>query len=209
MMPSSPENLQVKSCNGRNHSPGCQCAFRGGHPSSRPPVWRGWRPTSVGRYFAGPNAICPECHAPTYYVPGPRGGGAYFDCFGPPWTKHPCTDSRQAYSPFNAEGRPKLRNRRSEFECNGWTPLFVRNIELLAVGTIVHGVALNDPTVLHFGFLELVNPDSTRPIFFRTCDGREPRTELNFFPNGTVEPSSIKGFDDCRNELDLLLKRPS
>ena len=203
------EKITQKTCNGRNHPPGCQCEFRGGHAGTRPPVWRGWRASAVRRYISGPNAVCPECHATVYFVPGPHGGGTYFDCFGPPWTKHPCTDSRRVYSPFNNRGMPKLRNRRSEFERDGWTPLFVRNVEALAVGTIIHGVAMNNPAVLHFGFLEYLSPDTRRPIFFRTRDGREPRIELNFFPNGLSEPCSLRGFDDSRNEIDLLLKRPS
>jgi hypothetical protein len=197
------------ACNGHNHPNDCTCDFRGGHTGSRPPIWRGWCARAVRRYIDGPNAVCPECHAPTYFVPGPRGGGAYFDCFGPPWTKHPCTDKQKVYSPYNAAGNPKLRNRRSEFERSGWTPLFIRNIEALTAGTIVHGVALNNPTVLHFGFVVAVDIDRARPIFFRTIEGREPRIELNFFHIGSVEPYTARAFEDCRNEIELLLKRPA
>jgi hypothetical protein len=118
-------------------------------------------------------------------------------------------DTRKVYSPFNAKGVPKLRNRRSEFERDGWTPLFVRHVESLAVGTIVHGTALSDPAVLHFGFFEIFAPDTQRPNFFRIREGREPRVEFNCFPIGAEEPLSLRGFDDCRNEMDILLKRPT
>lgn len=206
-MAALPKIATRKTCNGHNHPAGCQCEFRGGHQGSRPPVWRGWRARAVSRYISGPNATCPECHAPCYFIPVGRGGGAYFDCFGPPWTKHPCTDRRKVYSPFNDKGVPKLRNRRSEFERDGWTPLFVRHIEALAVGTIIHGVAFNNPAVLHFGFIEAIALDAKRPTFFRAGEGEETQVELNFFSCNSAEPISAIGFEDCLNELDLVLKR--
>lgn len=196
------------ACNGYNHHKDCKCNFRGGHPNTRPPAWRGWKRSSARRYSSGPNATCPECRTPVYWVPGPHGGGAYYNSFGPPWPKHPCTNRPKSYSPYGRSGKPILRNRRSEFERSGWLPFFIRNIERLAVGTILHGVALDDPTVLHFGSLTLdINPDKERPIYFRPMKSKAGVIELNFFPLEGSEPVSNRLFDDCRNELDLLLKQ--
>jgi hypothetical protein len=196
------------TCNGFNHPKDCKCHFRGGHANSRPPIWRGWRPHSAKRYFSGPNARCPECRALVFYVPGPRGGGTYFDQFGPPWPKHACTNKPKPYSPYGPSGKPKLRNRRSEFERDGWLPFFIRHIERLASGTIIHGVAIDDPSVLHFGSSDPeIAPDKERPIYFRKLKGEPSIVELNFFGAGLEESISKHLFDDCRNDLDLILKR--
>lgn len=195
------------ACNGHNHPKGCTCNFRGGHPNSQPPAWRGWGRSAARHYVSGPNASCPECKAPVYFIPGPKGGGTFFDCIGPPWTKHPCTNNPKPYSPFNKKGLPKLRNRHSEFERDGWLPFVIRNIEQLAVGTIVHGVALDNPTVLHFGFLEAIKPDKHRPIFFRYEKSDKSRIEFNCFAPTSSEAKTLVGFDDCRADFDLLIKK--
>jgi hypothetical protein len=196
------------ACNGFNHSKDCNCNFRGGHPNSRPPRWRGWSVRAVRRFVSGPNATCPECRAAVFYVPGPRGGGAYFDSCGPPWPKHACTNQPKPYSPYGRSGKPKLRNRRSEFERDGWLPFLIRNIERLAVGTIIHGVALDDPVVLHLGSLETeIDIDQQRPIYFRSRKTIAGEVELNFFQFNSSSPTSEFFFNDCRTEMELLLRR--
>jgi len=135
-----------------------------------------------------------------------NGGGAYFVQFGPPWTKHPCTDASTKYSPFNAKGRPKLRNRRSEFERDGWLPLFVRNIELLAIGALIHAVTLDDPTVLHFGLATELEIDSDRPIYFRRLDALPVLAEFNFFPKSALEPITRRVFVPCLTEIELRIR---
>lgn len=198
------------ACNGYNHPKDCKCNFRGGHPKSRPPTWRGWKPRAARRYFSGPNATCPECRIPVYYVPGPKGGGAYYDHFGPPWPKHACTNKPKPYSPYGPSGKPKLRNKRSEFERDRWLPFFIRNIERLASGTIIHGVALDDPTVLHFGTIELnIAPDTERPIYFRASKTTDGCIELNYFASSESESVTSILFDDCRTDLDLILRQPT
>ena len=195
------------ACNGFNHAKDCQCNFRGGHPRSRPPVWRGWKRRAVKRYLSGPNAACPECHAPVYYIPGPKGGGAYYNQLGPPWPKHACTNNPSPYSPYGRTGKPKLRNRRSEFERDAWLPFLIRHIECLASGTIIHGVALDDPTVLHFGTTEAnIDPDTDRPIYFRLPKSIADEVEFNFFPKWSSEAVSRRMINDCRSDFDLLLK---
>ena len=194
------------TCNGHNHAADCQCGFQGGNRGKpRVFVWRSWRKSSSIKLSLGPNANCPLCHKPVYFVPGPRGGGAYFNSLGPPWPKHPCMTSERPYSPYNAKGRPKLRNRPSAFEKDSWFPFFVRHIEQLAVGTIVHGVALNDSTVLHLGVSADTFVDAERPIYVRMTTTRGG--ELNFFPLGLADPVSTEFFSDCLNEFDLLLCR--
>lgn len=193
------------ACNGFNHPKDCKCNFRGGHPMSRPPTWNGWKRRSARRFISGPTAICPKCSAPIYYVRGRRGGGTYFDKCGPPWPKHACTDTSRRYSPYGRTGKPRLTALPSEFEKDGWLPFLVRNIEYLGNGTIIHGVALNDPTVLHFGTEKSdLEVDSERPLFFRFLNDKTV-VEFNFFPQTSDTSVTETLTPDCRNELDLAL----
>lgn len=100
-------------CNAWNHPPGCDCGWGGdtggqqffGRPKgayadpvrssvAAPARTRAasdgrWR--SVGNH--GPNAECPVCGQPVYFVQPENGGRIFFDELGPPWPKHPCTDN--------------------------------------------------------------------------------------------------------------------
>lgn len=50
--------------------------------------------------YVKPNARCPVCGAAVFYYQNEHGSRVFFDELGPPWPKHPCTDSRTAmYSP--------------------------------------------------------------------------------------------------------------
>lgn len=51
-------------------------------------------PDLVARHdgYFRPNARCPVCGDPVFYVEPAHGGRVYFDELGPPWPKHPCTD---------------------------------------------------------------------------------------------------------------------
>lgn len=54
--------------------------------------------TSVS--YINPNAECPICHKRVYFYQSPFGGRVFFENVGWPWTKHPCTDRREAQSGF-------------------------------------------------------------------------------------------------------------
>lgn len=43
-----------------------------------------------------PNARCPVCGAEVFFYSNEFGSKVYFDDLGPPWPKHPCTDSSAA-----------------------------------------------------------------------------------------------------------------
>lgn len=194
------------ACKGNNHADNCLCNFGiGRRATTRSYAWRGWKPQSVRSYFSGPNATCPECRKAVFYIPFKGGGGAYFDAFGPPWPKHPCTNIPPQYSPYTASGKPRLRTLPTALERGGWFPFIARNVERLASGTIVHGVGLENPTAFHFGSLIDLMIDSMRPIFVRLLP--DNRAEMDFFPIDRNEPLTVEVFPDCLNDLDLLLLR--
>lgn len=67
---------------------------------------------------------------------------------------------------------------------------------------------MNDPTVLHFGSLDRdLAPDKERPMYFRRLATNTLSIEFNFFPVGTIDPISQTLLDDCKNDLDLILKK--
>jgi hypothetical protein len=142
------------------------------------------------------------------YIAFPNGGGTYFEADVFPLKRHPCTDGSKRYSPFNRQGTPKLRNRRTDLDRGGWLPFFIKKIEHFTFGTIIHGAALDFPSDLHFGFADLVEPDRRLLSIFRVKPGREPRVELNYFPEGKTEPILSRGFENCATEIELLAKLP-
>jgi hypothetical protein len=86
-------------------------------------------------------------------------------------------------------------------------PFFIRNVESLVSGVIIHGVAMDSPTVLHFGSLDSeAIPDKERPIYFRYRDTNPKMIEINFFGIHSTEPTTEIMFNDCRSHFDLLLK---
>lgn len=81
------------------------------HPAPRPPAPPP-RDPFLERYpefrttrrraacFVTPNARCPVCGASVFYYQNEHGSRVFFDELGPPWPKHPCTDTQSAtYSP--------------------------------------------------------------------------------------------------------------
>ncbi len=96
-------------CNAKNHPDNCCCGWGGeGHKgrgslSSRNGVVAGGvnRAMCKGQTtvhltkasFISCNSNCPVCGAEVYFYQSSDGGRVYFDEIGPPWPKHPCTDS--------------------------------------------------------------------------------------------------------------------
>ncbi|WP_198588757.1 hypothetical protein [Alloalcanivorax profundimaris] len=63
------------------------------------------------RSFLKPNARCPACGQLVWFYKSPDDGRVYFDEIGPPWPKHPCTDSRSDKDCYRkVSGRTFLEN---------------------------------------------------------------------------------------------------
>lgn len=192
------------SCNGRHHQPNCTCSFRGGRRiRSSAGGWRGWSSASIRGYKKGPWSKCPVCRDGVYFIPGPHGGGTFFDCLGPPWTLHPCTDTRRKYSPFGRSGKPKLRLVKTKLQEQGFLPTIVRRVEPLYNGAILHAVVWNTPTVLHLGTTEPLSLDVTRPVYV-LLNGSGWGV-LNYFPVDSFEAVNIPVREDTSGPLDLLM----
>lgn len=90
-------------CNAHNHSKYCNCGFSGGNRyksyvlNTCSQINYSYE---VLKYFPTssfsltiPNALCPVCNNLVFFYQNIYGSRVYFDILGPPWTKHPCTDS--------------------------------------------------------------------------------------------------------------------
>jgi hypothetical protein len=113
-------------CNAWNHSFDCTCGWGGvGHAGRR----SGWLTALVDggsewtspRYetYTTPGASCPVCGASVYFYQSESGGRVFFDQLGPPWPKHPCTDTGTA-SP--RPSRLPVAVGGAAWQSDGWTP---------------------------------------------------------------------------------------
>ena len=118
-------------------------------------------------------------------------------------------DEALRYSPFNANGSPKLRNRKSSFERGGWLPFIVRHVEVFPKGILIRGVALDDKTLHNFGTLESLSIDRTRPIYFRHNPSNTEKIDFSYFANNAIEPTLSSLLDNCANEIELAIKTKS
>ena len=146
------------SCNGNNHPPWCGCPFAGATGSGdaeaaaevdasrqlRLTRSRGWsrsRGDGTVVSYTNPNARCPVCGCPVIFYRSPHDGRVFFDPpLGPPWPKHPCTDTRlqgrenrlkydptpyRASQALNSSAAivPMSRSNEPTRREEGWTPL--------------------------------------------------------------------------------------
>ena len=160
-------------CNGYRHPPGCGCGWGRGWSSGGGYSGRGawfktrapkinvvpmpsWLTSAIprGTGFTNPNASCPVCGVNVFFYESPYGGRVFFDALGPPWPKHPCTDSSNSGS---IVPEPPLQASRPHFEWQdqGWSPFKICELSAEVAGldgtyfTIVRGECEGVELVLH------------------------------------------------------------
>jgi hypothetical protein len=136
-------------CNAWNHPSNCNCGWGGdtgggGRPAFgaasmmraiRIPDGLDWSRGRMPRYesYVNPNARCPVCGADVFFYQSPHGGRVFFDPpLGPPWPKHPCTDSyvsRGARDPVLPPLRVYERPRQDRFDPTKWQPFIPKRVE--------------------------------------------------------------------------------
>lgn len=192
-------------CNGNNHPSNCQCDFgKKGDNRQKRNQWRSWGKKTYQAISISPNARCPECQKPVWYIPCQNGGGFYSEVFGPPWTKHPCTNKPPAYSPYTRSGKTKLKSKPTDWQRAGWLAFEVRYQERFGIGTIIHGAVMDSPTIIHLGIQLDVEIDPERPTLVRFTRSRT--AELSYYPAKQVEPIETKFFSECKTPIDLALR---
>lgn len=81
-------------CNAWNHRPGCACGWGGeGHLGGGGHGWNAEATWEGGYDVTNPNAHCPICGDPVFFLKPRSGGCVWLEAMGPPWPKHPCMAS--------------------------------------------------------------------------------------------------------------------
>lgn len=126
-------------CNANNHHAGCNCGFGGENYGAASFTGYSSRSSSLSYQFLDwlrpingqshtsyttPNASCPVCGVSVFFYQSPHGGRVFFDELGPPWSKHPCTDSN------STPEKPVKSNHSIDFKWvkDGWRPLIIDKI---------------------------------------------------------------------------------
>ena len=187
------------ACNGYNHSRNCHCPFGGmfhglGLALNRS-LWQ--RKES----YTNPNAKCPQCKASVYFYQSPFGGRVFFDAMGPPWPKHPCTDSfnslanklevkgtSTALSPQGGYLSPKLLALES-----GWFHAFCRTIKTLDTDPqiTVFSFGDKDEEKQLFSRIRRDQVDALSPILLKRSSDRK-HYEISTLKVTDLEPSELR-----------------
>lgn len=184
------------SCKGKNHGPNCGCPI--GNPI------KGRFPTSISgqkEYYSRP-ATCRKCGQVTAWVAS-SGRGYLSDGASSGFKRHHCIDPKYNYSPFNKKGQPKLRNRKTKFERDGYIPLIVRSVEISVAGTIVIGEELSSSKPIGLGIAKELEIDRGCPLAFRVEPKQSDLAKLVYFETSSPEPRTALVHTDCFDELEL------
>lgn len=124
-------------CNAWNHPKNCSCGWGGdGHTGrsintfSAPPAPGGWFISLTNTYhsYVNPNASCPVCGAAVFFYQSARGGRVFFDELGPPWPKHPCTDTCSRPGKAPATSRMTGQPTTYAWQRAGWQPFIIETL---------------------------------------------------------------------------------
>jgi hypothetical protein len=140
-------------CNAKNHRWNCDCGF-GGSGQSSEHVRTSITPDffavpRIPRRYTSPNARCPICSQSVFFFELENGGRVYFDEIGPPWPKHPCTDSASALNHASwadtlSQPQPQPQHDREYSEWILLTEISVKQVndDLLLLSAKMNGASL-------------------------------------------------------------------
>ncbi len=173
---------------GYNHYSWCTCGWcvkdGGGFTLSAASPAIPWQRTATScDSYVDPNAICPLCGAEVFFYQSPFGGRVFFDHLGPPWPKHPCTDTYQARSGALRILAPPLKRPRvqpRQPRSNGWSPLMpVRSASIAGKERV-----RLDPKITHLASHYLYLPNGFadgRPCYWRRSTSDPGSVEVSTF----------------------------
>lgn len=191
-------------CNAWNHPPGCPCGwggygYRGG--SIGLPHSSAW--SSTWASYVNPSAACPVCGASVFFYQSPNGGRVFFDQLGPPWPKHPCTDTG-SQPLFRAVDQNDAMAAPDWLEA-GWKPLLEVSASDLTPDLMRVEARLGDvplhlyiPKTYLRSCLDPIREFKTAPVHARPSEPDVYQVELL---GPAVKPISILGFSSMADAL--------
>ncbi|RMN23991.1 hypothetical protein ALQ62_00647 [Pseudomonas coronafaciens pv. zizaniae] len=123
-------------CNAWNHPKNCSCGWGDGQPGrstnaySAPATHGGWLISLTNTYhsYVNPNASCPVCGTAVFFYQSPSGGRVFFDDLGPPWSKHPCTDTISPLGKAPHSSRMTGQSTVYPWQRAGWQPFIIEAV---------------------------------------------------------------------------------
>ncbi|GKQ46271.1 hypothetical protein [Pseudomonas syringae] len=123
--------------NAWNHPKNCSCGWgydghtgRSTNAFSAAVIQNGWliSLTNIYHSYVNPNASCPVCGGAVFFYQSATGGRVFFDELGPPWPKHPCTDtnSRPGAAPPSSRTAGQLNV--YDWQRAGWQPFVIESV---------------------------------------------------------------------------------
>jgi hypothetical protein len=159
--------------------------------------------------FVNPNAHCPVCGADVFYYQNEWGSRVFFDELGPPWPKHPCTESmdpRRLRKKKSKAESPLLLETDEGFGCadratiDRLTEIFQRQHRTVPWDAYrVMKVFRAEP--LNLIVAEGVSAGRSRPLFIRMETSRtkwkpgdfffRKKGKISFIAHGHIKPQSM------------------
>lgn len=187
-------------CNAHNHQPSCTCGWGGSGagggrrfsssvrkiPFTDGRDWKRANSPSF-RTFTVPNAKCPVCGATVFFYQSSNGGRVFFDCLGPPWPKHGCTDSYFRSSQVRIIPPADLVDEQIIApEClgTGWSAFIATAESDFFQETVMFGYEAQTQTQYEFVLPHGTNINLESPIFFREIREKPGNYEISFLRNG-------------------------
>lgn len=210
-------------CNARNHPPGCTCGWGGEGHLGRSGGSSRFATAASGTVlqsqfrsalsFTNPNASCPVCGARVFFYQSPAGGRVFFDNLGPPWPKHPCTDSTISVdrvpkrSPVVATESQPQDGRTPRWLDQGWEPFICEEALPAGVGYCMLVGRLRD--VLTTLFLSTPRLPDHALIQMRTVGPTEFDVSILWAEpvTGTVRSTVLKAFSNASLAAEWCVKR--
>lgn len=198
-------------CNANNHSPGSDCGWGGAtrtgdlgsyvpvrHIIVTPPTPQQFIPAD-GKIWANsgvldkPNAKCPVCGQPVYFVETLYGGRVFFDELGIPWPKHPCTDNPTTY--ISAVAAPQDVQQIDQSH-NGWHILTSPIVTVSDGALVIKGHLKALSKYLHLRPIDAIPVNICPPILVRPSEypGTYDVTFLTANPDITVVGNGVGHF---------------
>ncbi|VVN86227.1 hypothetical protein PS689_01518 [Pseudomonas fluorescens] len=124
-------------CNAWNHPKNCSCGWGGDGHTGRSPnaigaavIQNSWLISLTNTYhsYVDPNASCPVCGGAVFFYQSATGGRVFFDELGPPWPKHPCTDTTSRPRKAPPVSREKSQLDVYAWQRAGWQPFVIESV---------------------------------------------------------------------------------
>ena len=125
---------------------------------------------------------CPVCGEAVFFYRSPDDGRVFFDRLGPPWPKHPCTDTSVQFSFSDITPKPPSAEMEAQWRRDGWVPFFCTKVEMNEAGmTRLSGKLTRKGRVWTLYIPGMYPELGAYPVLIKTMDRRTGTYEIATF----------------------------